>query len=213
MRARSRLTARCLPSEPAARRPSPACALYGRLSHPWLPPSPHGRRLGRDHRVHRHPIRRRRRHRDRRRPSRLRPVHLPGGPCLILVFLGAVVLSSPDRRRARVSLPRPPQRQSGGTARGRAFACVLAGERVNVSCARASCAPLQGPGRMEPAAVCASLGPLSLDPRRSDPRRSAPRSLGPLLRPVSACSVRVWDPACRRDPGSCIRLIWCLISA
>ena len=45
-----------------------------------------------------------------------------------------------------------------------------------------------------------SLRPLSLGPCRSDPP-----SLGPSVapRPVSACSVRVWDPMCRRDLVSC----------
>ena len=49
-----------------------------------------------------------------------------------------------------------------------------------------------------------SFGLLSLDPRRSDPRRSDPLSLGPLLRPVSACTVRIWDLVQAGSWGLCV---------
>ena len=41
-------------------------------------------------------------------------------------------------------------------------------------------------------------------PVASDPRRSDPLSLGHLLRPVSACTVRIWDLVQAGSWGLCV---------
>ena len=102
-----------------------------------------------------------------------------------------------ERRRAgRGLFMRAPDREGGRGSRARACTCRAGrapAERASGGAERAS----------RPAARTPSLGPLiARAPCRSDsPRRSDTPS-----RPVSACSVRVRDPVCRRDPGICTRV-------